>query len=184
MREAVVGQIVPVLVLLVGVFVGLAFFGQLYFALTLVGRLLVVGFSLVFGTLLVIAIRFLSDLAEFDRVGSDLSLYGYGIALSFVFGLLLERPVLHQLPGGLRLSFFFVFVAGVLSLIGYGINFKLSQMIRGLSSSIRFRYGLNSFELLIEAWDAPRPRAYLILSLIIGSIPTLILVVSDVFFGG
>lgn len=114
---------------------------------------------------------------EFDRIGSDLSLYAYGIGLSLIVGIQLRRPVLSWAGSPERLVLF-VFFMTLLAYVSYGVNCFLSERIRDLRRR-RYSSGIETETQLIEVIVDRRGRRLLASSIALGLFPTICLLVAD-----
>ena len=116
--------------------------------------------------------------SELDRIGSDLSLYGYGVGLSFLFGAQIGRRVLPWVPPA-RVTLVIV-LSILVTLFFYLVNLYLSDRIRHLDPHDRYLRGLDSFDDFREVVANPQGRRYIIRSLTLGFIPTLGLIIFDI----
>jgi hypothetical protein len=139
---------------------------------------LLVVLSFLLGVLVLVSLRFIGKFpSELDRIGSDLNLYGYGISLSFVFGLEAGRPILRCLePRWIPLA---VAASLVLTLILYALNLQLSQRIRKMNPW-RYSDGLETWEDLKDVCSSPAGKVLFKRSLILGFFPALTIVLLDI----
>jgi hypothetical protein len=115
--------------------------------------------------------------SELDRIGSDLNLYGYGIALSFMIGVQLNRPVLSWVGPPQRTTLF-IGTALLLTYVLYGLNLFLSEQIRNVDRE-RYERGVNSVEDFFAILAQPRGARLIRWSLSIGFFPTLSMILAD-----
>lgn len=142
-------------------------------------KLILTALVLIFAVGFVVALRRIGDFpTEFDRTGSDLNLYGYGIGLSFVFGVVVGRRVLSWIESRELLLLFIVCVL-LLSYLLYGINLFLSRRIRELKAD--YSHGVDSETDLGEVLAIPAGRRLIMWSFFLGFVPTLIIIVADIF---
>ena len=134
--------------------------------------------ALLLGVAVIVVFRYFCNFpTELDRVGSDLSLYGYGVGLTFLFGTQLGRPVLRWLQPPERVTLV-VCLSILLTLLFYCINMFLSKQIRQLDRR-KYRDGLESLDHLTAVLSDRQGRRFFAWSLICGLFPTLLLVAMD-----
>ena len=140
--------------------------------------------AMLLGTIFVVLIRAIGRFpAEFDRLGADISLYGYGVIISLATGRAAGRTVLNWLPE--RMLPLFILLAGVLMLTLYGVTFAMSSWIRGYSAD--HEHGVNTPSQLREAFAVARCKRIFLLSIVLGLMPTATFVILDIasdLFGG
>jgi hypothetical protein len=170
-RNLLAGSIIIAL----GAAVGFASFqGRLNLA---IDRLLFVVLSLLLAVVIVVFFRLYGNVpSELDRIGSDLSLYGYGVGLSFLFSKQLGRTVLEWLPE--NTFALFIVLALLVTLLVYLITLELSQRIRKLERG-RFSDGVESWDELQALLRISAGRRYMSWSLTLGFVPALALVMLD-----
>jgi hypothetical protein len=134
--------------------------------------------TLLLGVAIVVAFRRVCDFpTELDRIGSDLSLYGYGVGLSFLFGTQTGKPVLSWLKPPERVTLL-ISVAILITLLFYCINMFLSRRMRAINR-FQYRDGIETFDDLMEMLGERRGLQLFAFSIACGLLPTATLVVMD-----
>jgi hypothetical protein len=109
-------------------------------------------------------------------VGTDLSLYGYGLGLSFLFSKQLGRDVLSCVPpNGFPI---FIVVALFLTMIIYLVTLRLSQRIRRMQKG-KYSDGIDNWRELRAVLRESAGRRNMSWSLALGFLPTIVLVMLD-----
>ncbi len=147
----------------------------------LIGTLLRTGvltaMALMIGVALLVGIRLLGKFpSELEKIGSDLSLYGHGVALSFFLGFVLGRPVLTSL-GSQQLIVGFALLGLLTSYFFYGYNLYIAKSIRECKPA--YSNGLEELTDLGAVFADPHGRPLLVRSLALGLFPTVVLIVAD-----
>lgn len=124
-----------------------------------------------------VILRFLGRFpTELDRIGSDLNLYGYGVAIALFGGTLVGRPGLAWVDSGW--GRILVFGGGILTLLLYGCNLYISGRIRNLNQAL-YVHGLDDAGHFAAAWQDPEGRRLIVWSLGLGLFPTILFTIAD-----
>jgi len=119
--------------------------------------------------------------ADLDRVGSELNLFAYGVAVTLLLGIFLDVAVLPRFPSKssgaffLIVSMFFIF-----NLYAYGYNAKLSNRLR---SSPPLQDGINTLADIQHVLQNREILLLLTISWMFGLVPTVACFAALIFWG-
>ncbi len=119
--------------------------------------------------------------ADIDRVGSELNLVGYGVAVGFLVSIFLNVAVLPRFPAKSSGAFIMsVLLFFLFNLYAYGFNLRISELIR---SSASLQHGIRNGADLKTALRSPRELFLLSVSLTLGLIPTIACFAAQIYWG-
>ena len=119
--------------------------------------------------------------ADLDRVGSELNLLAYGVAVSFLMGIFLDVTVLPGFPSKRSGAFVMtVFIFFIFNLLAYGYNAKFSDKLRSISP---LKNGVQNFADLKSVLKSPRQLLLLSVSWSVGLIPSVACFAAQIFWG-
>jgi hypothetical protein len=145
-------------------------------ALAVAGTVLIVSLSFLLGTMVILVVRAVGDYpSELEKVGSDISLYAYGIVVSLLFAIEAGRPVLSKLPN--RYVPLALAIALLATLLTYGYNLKLASDVR--KANKKYHDGIRTFRDLADALTDPKASTPLRRSVSLGFFPALSVVLLD-----
>jgi hypothetical protein len=130
---------------------------------------------------MVVAIRYKAHgiPSELDRIGADLSLFGYGIAVSLLLALFLGHRVFAKLNVEAHEAFGIAFFSFLLSVFSYLFTLHQSECIRK-TKGFRFGKGVEKIsQIQMVRRDGSAKRA-LFWSLVVGFLPTAFLFALEV----
>ena len=128
--------------------------------------------GLFFNVVVLVYFRLMSSIpSELDRIGSDLSLYGWGIGLSILLSTQTSHPMLGWLPAA-RVTLI-VSVALVVNLALYILNMRFSKLMRAIKPELS--EGLESYSHLREVLSHKSGFRLFVWSIILGLSPTVVL---------
>ncbi len=142
----------------------------------LVWLLTVAGLVLTIAVGVGIGMRAIAKVTEFDRLGSDLNLYAFGVAIGLYGGILVDKPDLVWLNS--HLGWLIVVIGSILNLMLYGANLYLSSRLRSLHPL--FVDGLNMGQFR-HAYQLSEGRSVIRLSVGLGLFPAMILLLADLW---
>jgi preprotein translocase subunit SecE len=119
--------------------------------------------------------------ADLDRVGSELNLFAYGVAVTLLLGIFLDVALLPRFPSKSSGAFFLVVgMFFLFNLYAYGFNAKFSNRLR---SSPPLEDGINTFADIRHVMHSREKLFLLIISWMLGLVPTVACFAAQIFWG-
>jgi hypothetical protein len=142
--------------------------------LEILGRLAIICFIALFSAVLLVFFRVIGNFpSELDRIGSDISLFGFGMSIFLLLQAAQGRPILPRI-GSPELSLVFAATSLVVTLLAYVSNLYFSWRIRQLNLS-DYAQGLETIEHLRRVMEDPRGRRLMTASLMFALFPTILI---------